>query len=240
MSDAKNITAEALDFVEVGSFGKLDTDRLRRRGLPEVIYCERKTPAEVRALALELQRHSPVVLGTRAAPEHYQAVSDIPGFEYHERARVIRLLSKPPEQRGSILILSAGTSDLPVATEAALTAESFGSRVRTITDVGVAGIHRLFRHAHELERSTVIVVVAGMDGALPSVVGGLARVPVIAVPTSTGYGASFGGLAALLSMLNSCSPGVSVVNIDNGFGAGYQAHVINAQSAREVYADDRA
>jgi NCAIR mutase (PurE)-related protein len=227
-------------FVEVDGVGRLDVDRVDRRGLPEVIYCEHKTPEEVRKLFLELMHHSPVVLGTRASPEHFAPLAEVAGIEYHPRARIIRLLQAKPEEKGLVLVLSAGTSDIPVAQEAALTASSFGSRVKTIFDVGVAGIHRILSYREELNRARALVVVAGMDGALPSVVGGLAKVPVIAVPTSTGYGASFGGVSALLSMLNSCSPGVSVVNIDNGFGAGYQAHVINAQSIGANYDHDRA
>jgi pyridinium-3,5-biscarboxylic acid mononucleotide synthase len=217
-------------YLEVENIGKLDTDRIHRRGLPEVIYCEHKTPEEVKSLFLALMDHSSLVLGTRARPEHFDLLSEIPGIEFHKRAGIIRLQQKKVEHKGLVIVLSAGTSDIPVALEAALTAESFGSHVKTIFDVGVAGLQRVLDFKEELNKASVLVVVAGMDGALPSVVGGLSRVPVIAVPTSTGYGASFGGVAALLSMLSSCSPGVSVVNIDNGFGAGYQAHVINAQS----------
>lgn len=242
-SDKSRLSTSSSGFVALDSFAKLDTDRVKRRGLPEVILCERKTAKEVRALVLELAGHTDVVLGTRANLEHYEAVRDIPGLEYHERARIIRLTKRDSTKSalGLVTVFSAGTSDIPVAQEAALTASSFGSRVETIFDVGVAGIHRILSYRAEIERSKALIVVAGMDGALPSVVGGLARCPVIAVPTSTGYGASFGGVAALLSMLNSCSPGVSVVNIDNGFGAGYQAHVINAQSVPQtVHAEELA
>ncbi|MEN9844886.1 MAG: hypothetical protein RIS36_33 [Pseudomonadota bacterium] len=219
-----------------GGFARLDTGRVSRRGLPEVILCEHKTPDEVRSITETLRRHSPVVLGTRANPQHYQAVADLQGIEYFERAKLIRLRSDVPVERGLVTVFSAGTSDIPVALEAAITAQSFGSKVHTIFDVGVAGIHRVLAHKDLIEASKAIVVVAGMDGALPSVVGGLAKCPVIAIPTSVGYGANFGGLSALLAMLNSCSPGVSVVNIDNGFGGGYQAHVINSQSVG--YRDD--
>jgi NCAIR mutase (PurE)-related protein len=219
-------------FVEVPGVGKLDVGRVKRRGLPEVIYSEHKTPSEVERLFSELMNHSPVVLATRASREHFEPLRAIPSIEYHERARIIRWMATRGEPIGLVKVLCAGTSDIPVAQEAAITAESFGSRVEIIIDVGVAGIDRILSMREELNRAAVLVVVAGMDGALPSVVGGLAKVPVIAVPTSTGYGASFGGVSALLSMINSCSPGVSVVNIDNGFGAGYQAHVINAQSRR--------
>lgn len=219
-------------FVEVPGVGRLDVGRISRRGLPEVIYSEHKTPSEVAALFLELMKHSPTVLATRASKEHFQLLQAIPNIEYHERARIVRWRATSSEPVGLVKVLCAGTSDIPVAQEAAITAESFGSRVEVIVDVGVAGIDRILSMREELNNASVLVVVAGMDGALPSVVGGLAKVPVIAVPTSTGYGASFGGISALLSMINSCSPGVSVVNIDNGFGAGYQAHVINAQSRR--------
>jgi NCAIR mutase (PurE)-related protein len=231
---------EAEGVVAVDGFARLDTGRLERRGLPEVILCERKTPHEVRVLVETLRKHSPVVLGTRAKAEHYQAVADLPGIEYFERAGIIRLRGDAPVERGLVTVFSAGTSDIPVALEAVLTAESFGSRVQKIFDVGVAGIQRVLAHRDAIDASKAVVVVAGMDGALPSVVGGLAKCPVIAVPTSVGYGANFGGLSALLSMLNTCSPGVSVVNIDNGFGAGYQAHVINSQSVGFHDADNRA
>lgn len=231
---------EAEGVVGVDGFGKLDTGRLERRGLPEVILCEHKTPEEVRALSEQLLKHSPVVLATRARAEHFSVVADLPGIELFERARIFRIRRQNPAPRGLVTVFTAGTSDIPVGLEAAITAESFGSNVKRIFDVGVAGIQRILACKAEIGASKAIVVVAGMDGALPSVVGGLARCPVIAVPTSVGYGASFGGLAALLSMLNSCSPGVSVVNIDNGFGAGYQAHVINAQSTQDAYAHDRA
>jgi NCAIR mutase (PurE)-related protein len=227
MEESKNSS-----FVEIPGVGKLDVGRIGRRGLPEVIYAEHKTPSEVERLFSELMKYSPTVLATRASKEHFELLRSVPDIEYHERARIIRWRASISEQVGLVKVLCAGTSDIPVAQEAALTAESFGSRVEVILDVGVAGIDRILSMREELNKATVLVVVAGMDGALPSVVGGLAKVPVIAVPTSTGYGASFGGVSALLSMINSCSPGVSVVNIDNGFGAGYQAHVINAQSRR--------
>lgn len=220
--------------VEIPEVGRLDTDRLRRRGLPEVIYSEHKTPEEVYALFMELQHHAPVVLATRATSQHFGALSSVPNIEFHERAGIIRLFNKRPKPVGRVLVASAGTSDMKVALEAALTAESFGSHVERVFDVGVAGIQRILANQSKIHEANAIVVVAGMDGALPSVVGGLARCPVIAVPTSVGYGSSYGGISALLAMLNSCSPGVSVVNIDNGFGAGYQAHTINMQSSASV------
>ena len=220
--------------VEIPEVGRLDTDRVRRRGLPEVIYSEHKTPEEVQALFMELKHHAPVVLATRATSQHFEPLSSVPNIEFHERAGIIRLFNKTPKPVGRVLVASAGTSDMKVALEAALTAESFGSKVERLFDVGVAGIQRILANQSKIHAANAIVVVAGMDGALPSVVGGLARCPVIAVPTSVGYGSSYGGISALLAMLNSCSPGVSVVNIDNGFGAGYQAHTINVQSSASV------
>ena len=224
--------------VTVEGVGVLDTDRTSRRGVPEVIYCQHKTPEEVQALFMELKKHSSLVLATRASKAHFEPLKNLEGVEFHERAGVIRLLQQPPQAVGNILVASAGTSDIGVAMEAVLTAESFGSKVQRLFDVGVAGIQRILSNQDKIQAARAIVVVAGMDGALPSVVGGLARCPVIAVPTSVGYGACFGGVSALLAMLNSCSPGVSVVNIDNGFGAGYQAHVINQQSIRGASLED--
>ena len=207
----------------------MDTDRRRRCGFPEVIFCQGKTPPEVVAIARTILAHDPVVLGTRASQEHFEAVAaEIPGAVYHERARCIVVERDPlPRLTGRVGVICAGTTDLPVADEAAVTLETFGNPVERITDVGVAGLHRLLAVRDRLEACRVLIVVAGMEGALPSVVAGLVSVPVIAVPTSVGYGASFGGLAALLGMLNSCGSGVTVVNIDNGFGAAYAAAAIN-------------
>ena len=220
-------------FVNLG-FARVDTDRRRRCGFPEVIFCQGKTPVEVAAIARTILAHDPVVLGTRASPEHFAAVAaEVPGAVYHERARCILVERAPlPRLTGRIGVICAGTSDLPVAEEAAVTLETFGNPVERITDVGVAGLHRLLAVRDRLEACRVLVVVAGMEGALPSVVAGLVSVPVIAVPTSVGYGASFGGLAALLGMLNSCGSGVTVVNIDNGFGAAYAAATINRLAER--------
>ena len=215
-------------FVNLG-FARVDTDRRRRCGFPEVIFCQGKTPAEVAAIARTILAHDPVVLGTRAAPEHFAAVAAaLPEARYHARARCVVVERAPlPKAAGTIGVICAGTSDLPVAEEAAVTLETFGQTVDRITDVGVAGLHRLLAVRDRLDACRVLIVVAGMEGALPSVVAGLVSVPVIAVPTSVGYGASFGGLAALLGMLNSCGSGVTVVNIDNGFGAAYAAAQIN-------------
>jgi len=217
-----------LPFDDLG-FAKIDSHRELRRGFPEVVYCAGKTTEQITAIVRNLaEKADHNILATRAGREVYEAVAAaVADTEYHDIARLVIIRRGNQEKRGCIVVLSAGTSDMPVAEEAALTAEAMGNRVERIYDAGVAGIHRLFHHRDQLMAARVLIVVAGMEGALPSVVGGLVDKPVIAVPTSVGYGASFGGLAALLAMLNSCSCGVSVVNIDNGFGAGYQAGLIN-------------
>jgi pyridinium-3,5-biscarboxylic acid mononucleotide synthase len=216
-----------LPFEDLG-FAKVDHHRGLRDGFPEVVLAMGKTPAQVAAIAERLAARGGRLLVTRATAEHAAAVlTAIPDAAYHETARAITLDRRPPPRRPGVTVVCAGTSDLPVAEEAALTAEMMGNEVQRIADVGVAGIHRLFDRLPDLRAARVIVAVAGMEGALASVVAGLVDVPVIAVPTSVGYGASFGGLAALLAMLNSCAAGVSVVNIDNGFGAGYMAALIN-------------
>jgi hypothetical protein len=215
-------------YTELG-FAKVDTDRRRRCGFPEVIYGSGKTPEEVAAIARVVLRKDPVLLASRATPEQFEAVAAAhPEARWHERARCITV-ERPalPKLPGTVAVVCAGTSDLPVADEAAVTLDVFGNHVERFTDVGVAGIHRLLAARERLEMANVIVVVAGMEGALPSAVAGLVSKPVIAVPTSVGYGANFGGLAALLGMLNSCGSGVTVVNIDNGFGAAYAAAQIN-------------
>ena len=215
-------------------FAVIDHHRHLRQGAAEVIYCEGKTALQVRAIAEKMLEQGADVLATRASKEVYKALKALDRrARFHEAARavVIEHKKKPPTE-GVVLVVSAGTTDIPVAEEAAVTASVFGSTVRTMYDVGVSGIHRLFGKKEELVDARVIVVVAGMDGALASVVGGLVDKPVIAVPTSVGYGASFGGVAALLTMLNSCAPGISVVNIDNGFGAGCIAHKINVLGER--------
>lgn len=216
------------------SFARLDGHRAVRKGFPEVIYCEGKTPRQVAAIARTLLQHHDNLLATRATPEVYRGVKRVaPQARYHTEARVITVERKPvPKRPGVVAVLCAGTTDIPVAEEAAVTAEVMGNRVRRYYDVGVAGLHRLLTVHDELLEARVLVVAAGMEGALPSVVGGLVDKPVIAVPTSIGYGASFGGLAALLAMLNSCASGVTVVNINNGFGAGYAASLINALASQ--------
>lgn len=212
------------------AFADLDLDRAARRGYPEAVYCQGKTPEQVRLIAGALRAHGARTLFTRASPEHAAAVLGELPDAFHDRAS--RLLAWPPDPPdpvgGRVLVVAAGTADHPVAREALLTAQHLGRPVDLIMDVGVAGLHRLLRRLDALRAARVIVVVAGMDGALPGVVAGLVAAPVVAVPTSTGYGAGFEGLAPLLTMLNSCAPGVAVVNIDNGYGAGHLAAQIAA------------
>ncbi len=218
-----------LPFETIGDFARLDHHRALRRGFPEVILAQGKTPEQVAQIFGRLAERSNRVLATRVSVEMYAAIRDrLPEAIYHPLARLLYLDRSATQNRlDGIVVASAGTADMPVAEEAAITAELTGSRVERIYDVGVAGLHRLLDQAEALQRARVIVVVAGMEGALASVVAGLVAAPVIAVPTSVGYGANFGGLSALLTMLNSCANGVAVVNIDNGFGAGYLAGVIN-------------
>jgi NCAIR mutase (PurE)-related protein len=218
----------ALPFEDLG-FARVDHHRSLRQGFPEVVLGLGKTPAQIAAIAERVVAQGHTLLVTRASEAAWHAVSGvIPGATYHESAGAITLKQgEIPPGYGTVLVVAAGTSDLPVAEEAAVTADVMGNAVDRLVDVGVAGLHRLLREHDRLVRARVIVVVAGMEGALPSVVAGLVDVPVIAVPTSVGYGASFGGVAALLAMLNSCANGVSVVNIDNGFGAGCIASLIN-------------
>jgi len=218
-----------LPFETIGDFARLDHHRALRRGFPEVILAQGKTPEQVAQIFRRLAERSDRVLATRVSAEMHATIRDrLPEATYHPVARLLYLDRSATEGRlDGVVVASAGTADVPVAEEAAITAELTGSRVERIYDVGVAGLHRLLNQAEALQRARVIVVVAGMEGALASVVAGLVSAPVIAVPTSVGYGASFGGLSALLTMLNSCANGVAVVNIDNGFGAGYLAGVIN-------------
>lgn len=209
-------------------FANLDHHRGLRTGYPEVIYGEGKSPAQAAAIFGRLAERNPFVLCTRASRAMAEAIdATVPGTVYHELCRVVEYRRTPASRVGLVAVVCAGTSDLAVAEEAAVVCEAFGSRVERVFDVGVAGIHRLLAHSELLRSARCIIAVAGMEGALPSVVAGLVHIPVIAVPTSVGYGASFGGLAALLAMLNSCANGVSVVNIDNGFGAAVTADMIN-------------
>lgn len=221
---------KSLPYETVDGFARLDHHRMVRTGTPEVIYAAGKTPEQVVTIFRRLAACNPLVMATRVTEEMVQRIQpELPEATYHASARILYQLCEEPATRvPGILVLTAGTSDLPVAEEAALTAELLGNEVTRIYDVGVAGLHRLLDQLPQVQTALVIVVVAGMEGALASVVGGLTAAPVIAVPTSVGYGASFNGLAPLLGMLNSCAPGVSVVNIDNGFGAGCLAARINA------------
>ena len=220
---------KALPFVDLG-FAMPDTHRALRQGFPEVVMGEGKKPDEIVEIVKSLSSHGNNVLVTRVSKEKAEDVEKkIPKIKYHELARSLVLKGKDTDEigKGTIMVVSAGTSDIPVAEEAALVSELMGNRTKRLYDVGVAGIHRLMGHIEEIRKANVLVVVAGMEGALPSVIGGIVDRPVIAVPTSIGYGAGFGGISALLGMLNSCAAGVSVVNIDNGFGAGYVASLIN-------------
>lgn len=222
MERLKNLPYEDL------GFAKIDTHRCLRTGVPEVIYSQGKTVSQVQDIVSRLSQHGKNILATRADKSVFEGIRQVTeDCEYHETARIVVIKPRPVEKIGDIGVITAGTSDIPVGEEAAVTAEVLGNRVRRIYDVGVAGIHRLLSAREDLFKIRVAVVVAGMEGALASVVGGLVSCPVIGVPTSVGYGAAFGGIAALLSMLNSCASGISVVNIDNGFGAGYQASLIN-------------
>jgi hypothetical protein len=217
-----------LPFEDLG-FAKVDHHRALRQGMPEVIFSQGKSPKQVASIFSRLAQHGGNVLATRATEEQYAGVAAlVEKAEYRALARAIVLKrDRKRYGKGVIAVVSAGTSDIPVAEEAVVTAELMGNAVQHVYDVGVAGIHRLLAHRDALAKARVIIVCAGMEGALPSVVGGLVGVPVIAVPTSVGYGAAFEGLAALLGMMNSCASNVSVVNIDNGFGAGYVASLIN-------------
>ncbi len=217
-----------MPFEDLG-FAKIDHHRQIRAGMPEVIFSRGKTPSQVAQIFRRMAAHGGNVLATKADENHFRAVKKaVRKAEYRELAQAITLHKNTSVYgRGTITVISAGTSDIPVAEEAVVTAEMMGNQVAHLYDVGVAGIHRLLSNRKALTEARVVIVCAGMEGALPSVVGGLVSVPVIAVPTSVGYGASFGGLAALLGMLNSCASNVSVVNIDNGFGAGYVAAMIN-------------
>ena len=216
-------------FFQVLGHSTLDTDRERRTGAAEVIYGQHKTPGQIADLVSALSANGQNALVTRASRQAFEAVlGREPETRYHETAAAITLTrTRPPPPDTSVAVITAGTSDLPVAEEAAVTAEFYGNPVNRINDVGVSGIHRLLARLDAMREARVLIVVAGMEGALPSVVAGLVDKPVIAVPTSVGYGASFGGVAALLGMLSSCASGLAVVNIDNGFGAGYLANTIN-------------
>ena len=213
-------------FEDLG-FAKIDHNRKERTGIGEVVFCQGKPDEYLSKIFTTIFKENGEVLGTRAGKEQYELLKkDIPNIEYDAIARILKI-EKPKKRVGNIVICTGGTADIPVAEEAAKTAEFFGSNVERVYDVGVAGIHRLLSQKEKLENANCIIAVAGMEGALATAVGGLSKVPVIAVPTSVGYGANFGGISALLSMINSCANGISVVNIDNGYGAGYIANQIN-------------
>ena len=227
-TDQATVTIKNLQYEDIG-YARVDHARAERQGFPEVIFGAGKTREQILGIFEKLLARSPNVLITRTDADVYGDIRNIfTDAEWHESAKLIRVWRDKTELgTGEISIVTAGTSDIPVAEEAALTAELMGNRVKRIWDAGVAGIHRILSEREVLQNSRVVIVAAGMEGALPSVVGGLVKVPVIAVPTSIGYGASFGGIAALLGMLNSCASNVTVVNIDNGFGAGFVASLIN-------------
>ncbi len=217
-----------LPFEDIG-FAKVDHHRNLRNGYPEVVYCQGKTVMQTKEIIKRLMEHDNNIMATRAGADVFEGIKEIaPDAVYYDAARIVVVKKKSIKMSEKIIaVITAGTSDIPVAEEAAVTAETMGNSVNRVYDVGVAGIHRLFANAEALMNANVLVVVAGMEGALASVVGGMVDKPVIAVPTSVGYGANFGGLSALLTMLNSCASGIGVVNIDNGFGAGYLASMIN-------------
>ncbi|MGC8625441.1 MAG: nickel pincer cofactor biosynthesis protein LarB [Phycisphaerae bacterium] len=226
MNRLRLLASESMDFAT------LDHHRTLRKGFPEVVYCQGKTCRQVAAIVQRLAQRGTRVLGTRASAEQFAAAQRlVPELQYHPVARALWLNRVVSAKMEGVVVIAAGTSDLAVAEEAALTLELMGQQPNRIWDVGVAGLHRLLNRLDEIRQAHVIVAVAGMEGALPGVLAGLVAAPVIAVPTSVGYGASFGGLAALLGMLNSCAPGLAVVNIDNGFGAAYMAAIINMLSA---------
>lgn len=226
--DSALLELKKAPFEDLG-FAKIDTHRKLRQGVAEVIYGGGKTPEQILGIASRMREDGQkTILITRLSPESAQALSGQLPLDYHEEAKIGIVGQMPPiDGQGKIVIATGGTSDIPVAEEAALTAQALGNQVVRLYDVGVAGIHRLLSHADDLMSARVVVAIAGMEGALASVIGGLVDCPVIAVPTSVGYGTAFGGVTALLSMLNSCASGVSVVNIDNGFGAGYLASMMN-------------
>lgn len=223
-----------LPFEDLG-FANIDQHRNLRTGYPEAVFCQGKTPEQIAVIMKELARQNANIIGSRATEADFEAVRKVlPDAEYDPQARMIVRIKEPvPKREGTIAVVTAGTADIPVAEEATVTAQALGNKVDRIYDVGVAGIHRLFAKLDQIRSANVLIVVAGMEGALASVVGGLVERPVIAVPTSIGYGANLGGISALLSMLNSCANGVGIVNIDNGFGAAYLASNINRMGSGE-------
>ena len=232
--DAAMEELKRLPFEDLG-YAKIDNHRSIRKGVAEVIFCQGKGIEQIQGIVKAMSRDHHNILATRASREVFEGIQKVTGrCQYFDKARIVVVNPRSVDKVGNIAVVSAGTSDIPVAEEAAVTAEVLGNRLTRIYDVGVAGIHRLLDASADLFQANVAVVIAGMEGALASVVGGLVPCPVIGVPTSVGYGASFGGIAALLTMLNSCASGVSVVNIDNGFGAGYQASLINKIAVKKA------
>jgi len=237
-TDAALNQLKKLPYENIG-FARIDHHRSIRNSVPEVIYCEGKTIEQIQGIVQKLSQYNANIIATRADANVNAGIQEvIPDCVYHEVARIVVVKPRPVNRVGNLAVVCAGTSDIPVGEEAAVTAEVLGNHVNRIYDVGVAGLHRLLGVCDDLFKADVAIVIAGMEGALASVVGGLVSCPVIGVPTSVGYGASFGGIAALLSMLNSCASGVSVVNIDNGFGAGFQASLINKAIAKKGNVND--
>ncbi|MCR5700667.1 MAG: nickel pincer cofactor biosynthesis protein LarB [Lachnospiraceae bacterium] len=230
ISEAANVLeqgTENVGYTDMG-YARLDTDRKQRTGFAEVVFCNGKTCEQLEAIYKRIYDAEGEVLGTRATKEQYETLKiAFPDICYDELSRILKIEKKDKELLGNVVVCTAGTADIPVVEEAAQTAEFFGTKVNRIYDVGVSGIHRLLSKTDELQLANCVIAVAGMEGALPSVIGGLVRNPVIAVPTSVGYGANFEGLSALLTMINSCANGIAVVNIDNGYGAGYMATQMN-------------
>lgn len=234
--DEAQLHLKSQPFETLGEYAKLDSHRKVRSGFPEVVFCQGKADEHLLAIYQKLYESDGEVLGTRAGEHQYELVKDvIPQAEYDAISRILKIEKKEKNRSGLVAVVTAGTADLPVAEEAAQTCEYFGCNVERIYDVGVAGIHRLFSNMEQIHRANCVIAVAGMEGALASVIGGLVECPVIAVPTSVGYGASYGGLSALLTMINSCANGIGVVNIDNGYGAAYLATQINRLGVHDTY-----
>ena len=221
-----------MDYIDINC-AKLDLQREKRKGYSEAVFCECKTNEQLIKIFTTFKNSNQNIIGTRASNEQYEALKkELPEINYNKEARILTLVQKPIEKIGEVAICCAGTGDIPVALEASITAQFYGSNVKEYFDIGIAGIHRLFDKIEEIKQANIIVAIAGMEGALPSVISGMVDIPVIAVPTSVGYGTSFNGLTALLAMLNSCAEGITVVNIDNGYGAGYSANLINRKIAK--------
>lgn len=234
--DEAQLHLKSQPFETLGEYAKLDSHRKVRSGFPEVVFCQGKADEHLLAIYQKLYESDGEVFGTRAGEHQYELVKDvIPQAEYDAISRILKIEKKEKKRSGLVAVVTAGTADLPVAEEAAQTCEYFSCNVERIYDVGVAGIHRLFSNMEQIHRANCVIAVAGMEGALASVIGGLVECPVIAVPTSVGYGASYGGLSALLTMINSCANGIGVVNIDNGYGAAYLATQINRLGVHDTY-----